>query len=257
MKEYTVQQLAKIASVTVRTLHHYDHIGLLRPSSRNAARYRLYGEEELFRLQQILFFRELDFRLEDIARIINSPGFDPVDALAAHREELKKRVARLYLLLDTIDKTIKKLKGERIEMADEELYGGLSKEQAEAYAEEARRRWDPRLVNETNARVEKWTKEKWAKVNEELDDILKDLATLMGTPIGDTRVQSLIARHHAHMKNFFDVKPAMYRNFAHLYTEDARFRAYFEGYRAGLAEYLAEGIIFYSERTLFGHRRIG
>ncbi len=247
MKEYTVQQLANIAGVTVRTLHHYDHIGLLKPSSRNAARYRFYGEDELLRLQQILFFRELDFSLEDIARIIDSPGFDPVDALEAHKEELKKRVARLHLLLDTIDKTIKKLKGEKIEMADEELYGGLSKEQAEAYAEEARQRWDPKLVNETNARVKKWTKEKWAKVNEELDDILKQLALLMGTPVGDRKVQALVARHHAYMNNFFEVKPGMYRNFAQLYTEDQRFRAYFEKYRAGLAEYLAEGIVFYCD----------
>lgn len=247
MKEYTVQQLANIAGVTVRTLHHYDHIGLLKPSSRNAARYRFYGEAELLRLQQILFFRELDFSLEDISRIIDSPGFDPVEALEAHREELKKRVGRLFLLLDTIDKTIRKLKGDKIEMADEELYGGLSKEQAEAYAEEARQRWDPRLVNETNARVKKWTKEKWAEVNKELDDILKQLASLMGTPAGDGKVQALIARHHKYMNNFFEVKPEMYRNFATLYTEDARFHAYFEKYHAGLADYLAEGIIFYCD----------
>ncbi len=247
MKEYTVQQLAKIAGVTVRTLHHYDHIDLLKPSSRNSARYRFYGETELLRLQQILFFRELGFSLQDIARIIDSPGFDPVDALEAHKEELKKRVERLYLLLDTIDKTIRKLKGDRIEMADEELYGGLSREQAEAYAEEARQRWDPRLVDETNARVKKWTKEKWAEVNKDLDDILKQLALLMGTPVGDGRVQALIARHHKYMNNFFEVKTGVYRNFANLYTEDPRFHAYFEKYRAGLADYLAEGIVFYCD----------
>ena len=119
MKEYTVQQLAKLAGVTVRTLHHYDHIGLLKPSSRNSARYRFYGETELLRLQQILFFKELDFNLEDIARIIDSPGFDPVDALEAHRKELQNRAERLDALLETIDKTIKRLKGEKIEMGGE------------------------------------------------------------------------------------------------------------------------------------------
>ncbi len=248
MKEYTVQQLAKIAGVSVRTLHHYDHIGLLKPSSRNAARYRFYGESELLRLQQILFFRELDCSLDDIARILDSPGFDPIDALEAHREELKKRAKRLDKLLETIDKTLRKLKGEKMEMSDQELYRGLSKEQAEAYAEEARERWDPRLVNETNARVKKWSKQKWAEVNKELDEILRQLAELMGTPVEDRKVQALVARHRAYLNNFYEVKPGMYRGLGKLYTEDPRFRAYFEKYRAGLAEYLGEAIEFYCDK---------
>jgi DNA-binding transcriptional MerR regulator len=247
MKEYTVQQLAKIAGVSVRTLHHYDQIGLLKPASRNAARYRFYGETELLRLQQILFFKELDCSLEDIERILDSPGFDPVDALEAHRKELKSRAERLDTLLATIDKTIKKLKGENIEMSDEELYGGLSKEQAEAFAEEARQRWDPKLVNETNANVKKWSKDKWASVNKELDEILRQLAALMGTPVEDRKVQALVARHRAYLNNFYEVKPGMYRGLGKLYVEDPRFRAYFEKYRAGLAAYLAQAIEFYCD----------
>ncbi len=244
MKEYTVQQLAKIAGVSVRTLHHYDHIGLLKPASRNHARYRFYGEAELLRLQQILFFRDLDCSLDDIARILDSPGFDPVEALEAHRIELKKRAKRLDALLNTIDKTIKKLKGEEIDMSDQELYGGLSKKQAEAYAEEARQRWDPKLVDETNARVKKWSKEKWAAVNKELDDMMRQLAPLMGTPVGDKRVQALVARHHAYLNNFYEVKPNMYRSLGKMYIEDPRFRSYFEKYGTGLAGYLAEAIKF-------------
>ncbi len=245
MKEYTVQQLAKIAGVSVRTLHHYDHIGLLKPSSRNAARYRFYGEKELLRLQQILFFRELDFSLDEIARILDSPGFNPVEALEAHRKELTIRAERLGMLLETIDKTIKKLKGEKIKMADEELYGGLSKEQAEAYAAEARERWDAKLVDESNDRVTKWTKEKWAEMNGELDDILRQLAGLMGTSANDTRVQVLIARHYAYLNNFYDVKVDMYSGLGRFYVEDSRFRAYFEKYRPGLTDYLAEAIDIY------------
>ncbi len=249
MKEYTVQQLAEIAGVTIRTLHHYDHIGLLKPASRNHARYRFYGENELLRLQQIMFFKELDCSLDDIARILDSPGFNPVDALEAHREELKRRAERLDSLLATIDKTLRRLKGERIEMSDEELYGELSKERAEAYAEEARERWDPKLVNETNARVKKWPKAKWVEVNKELDEILRQLTTLMGTPVEDRKVQALVARHHAYMNNFYEVKPNMYRGLGKLYIEDPRFHAYFEKYRAGLADYLHEAIDYYSDNT--------
>ncbi len=247
MKEYTVQELANLAGVSVRTLHHYDHIGLLKPASRNAARYRFYGEAELLRLQQILFFRELDCSLGDIARILDSPGFDAVEALVAHRQELKKRAKRLDVLIQTIDKTIRRLKGEGTEMADEELYGGLSKQQAEAYAEEARRRWDPKLVDESNARVKKWSREKWAVVNKDLDEILKQLAGLMGSPVADPEVQSLIVRHHAYLNNFYEVKPEMYRGLGRLYIEDPRFHAYFGKYRAGLAEYLQKAIDAYCD----------
>ena len=81
---YTVQQLARLAGVSVRTLHHYDHVGLLKPSARTAAGYRQYGEADLLRLQQILFFRELDFPLTDIQAILDQPGFDQVKALHDH-----------------------------------------------------------------------------------------------------------------------------------------------------------------------------
>ena len=134
-------------------------------------------------------------------------------------------------------------------MSDQELYGGLSKEQAEAYAEEARQRWDPKLVNETNARLKKWSKDKWANVNKELDEVLRQLAALMGTPVEDRKVQALVARHRAYLNNFYEVKPGMYRGLGKLYVEDPRFRACFEKYRAGLADYLAQAIEFYCDKN--------
>ncbi len=249
MKEYTVQQLAKIPGVSVRTLHHYDHIGLLKQASRNDARYRFYGEAELLRLQQILFFRELDFRLIDISQILDSPGFEPVAALETHRKELEMRAERIDALLETIEKTIRKLKGEKIEMSDQELYGGLSMEQAKAYTEEAKRRWGPKLVDETNASMKKWSKERWASVNRELDDILKQIAAFMGAPVSDPEVQAFIARHHAYLNNFYEVKPKLYQGLGKLYVEDQRFRAYFEKYRAGLADNLTEAIQVYCKNN--------
>src|SRR5512143_296680 len=101
---YTVQQLARLAGVSARTLRHYDHIGLLKPSARSAAGYRLYGEADLLRLQQILFFRELDFPLADIQGILDEPGFDQVKALHAHRRLLQQEADRLERLLKTIEK---------------------------------------------------------------------------------------------------------------------------------------------------------
>ena len=125
---HTVRQLASLAGISVRTLHHYDHIGLLTPSARSAAGYRLYGTEDLLRLQQILLFRELDLPLEEIRRILDDPGFDPVRALAQHRRTLELRAERLARLLHTIDRTIARLTEVDMSLTDEELYEGLPKE---------------------------------------------------------------------------------------------------------------------------------
>ena len=98
-----------MAGVSVRALHHYDEIGLLVPARRSAAGYRLYGEEDLLRLQQILFFRELDFALGDIRQILDDPEFDPLAVMEDHRRLLHERAARIGRLLNTIYRTISKL----------------------------------------------------------------------------------------------------------------------------------------------------
>ena len=124
---HTVHQLASLAGISVRTLHHYDHIGLLKPSARSAAGYRLYGTEDLLRLQQILLFEELDLPLEEIRRILDDPGFEPVRALAQHRRTLELQAERLARLLHTIDRTIARLTEVDMSLTDEELYEGLPK----------------------------------------------------------------------------------------------------------------------------------
>jgi len=106
-KMYTVKQLADLAGVSRRTLHYYDQIGLLVPSSRRDNGYRLYGDGALLKLQQILFFRELGFGLEEINKILSKPDFDAIEALESHKGLLAKKAERLNELLETVDKTIK------------------------------------------------------------------------------------------------------------------------------------------------------
>ena len=132
---YSVKQLLDLAGTSMRTLHYYDSIGLLKPQSYKENGYRQYGEKELLRLQQILFFRELDFSLEDIKTIIDRPDFDIIKALNSHRQLLRHKIVRLNKLIQTVDKTILKLNGES-EMNDTEYYGGFSKEQQEKYEQE-------------------------------------------------------------------------------------------------------------------------
>src|SRR5256885_15216774 len=124
--KYTVNQLGKLAGISIRTLHHYDQIGLLKPSYTKANGYRYYEEKELLKLQQILFFKELEFPLEQIKEILNAPGFDTLTALRDQRKMLQIKKDRIDGLLLTIEKTIKNKEGGK-KMKNDDLYGGFSK----------------------------------------------------------------------------------------------------------------------------------
>src|SRR5689334_2313491 len=108
---YTVKKLAAMSGVSVRTLHWYDEVGLLKPAYHGANGYRYYEEAQLLKLQQILFYRELGFELKQIKRILSRSDFDKVNALESHRKVLRKNLSRTRKLIETIDKTIGHLKG--------------------------------------------------------------------------------------------------------------------------------------------------
>src|SRR5262245_34738395 len=130
MEKYSVKKLARLAGVSVRTLHLYDQMGLLTPSVRTEARYRLYGQKELLRLQQILFYRELDLPLKEIGEILDDPAFDLAQALENHKVFLYEERERINKLIGTIDKTLDHLKNKTM-LEVEELYDGLSMDQRE------------------------------------------------------------------------------------------------------------------------------
>ena len=252
MKVYTVSQLAKMAGVSVRTLHHYDHIGLLKPASRTSAGYRRYGEQELLRLQQILFFRELDFPLGEIRDILDDPAFDQVEALKNHRRLLQRRAERLARLLKTVDKTIQRLTEDDMGMTDEELYEGFTKEQIERYKREARERFDPALVQESERRVSKMSKAQWNALKQEGDDVTRQIAELADRSPGDPEVQGLIARHHAMIEQFYPASADVYRGLGQLYAEHAEFRKFYDKYRPGLSDFLKEAMAYYADHALRG-----
>jgi DNA-binding transcriptional MerR regulator len=247
---YAVKELAKMAGVSVRTLHHYDHLGLLKPSSRTAAGYRLYGQKDLLRLQQILFYRELDFPLSEIKKILDRPGFRLTKALESHRTMLQERAERLARLLKTIDKTIQKLQEENVGMTDEELYEGFSKEQIEGYRREVSERYDPKIVAESEQRVRKMSKEQWKAIKQAGDEIPRRLAGLMDRQPGDGEVQKAIALHYQWIGNFYTASAEIYRGLGTLYTQDPRFRANYDKHRAGLADFMKAAMEYYCDHTL-------
>jgi DNA-binding transcriptional MerR regulator len=249
---YTVSRLAEMAGVSVRTLHHYDEIGLLRPAARSAAGYRLYGERDLLRLQQILFFRELDFALDDIRRILDDPAFDPLAALENHRQMLLERAARIGRLLTTIDRTISKLTENNVDdkVTDEELYAGFTAEQRERYEREVREQYDPELVAESNRRARNMSRAQWQALREEGEEVHLALAGLMDRPPDDPAVQALIGRHYAMMNQFYPVSAEIYRGLGQLYVSNEEFRAFYDKLRPGLADFLQPAMACYAEHSL-------
>jgi DNA-binding transcriptional MerR regulator len=242
--------LADLAGISVRTLHHYDHIGLLKPSARTAAGYRLYGTTDLLRLQQIMLYRELDLPLDEIRRILDDLGFDPIRALAQHRQTLALQAERLTRLLHTIDRTIARLTEVDMSLTDEELYEGLPKEQVARWKREVNERYDPQLVAESNRRVQAMSKGEWNDVKTEGDAIARRMAELMGRPASDPEVQATIARQHAWIENFYPCSAQMFQGLGQLYAENPEFRANYDKYRPALADFMRDAMTYYAEHTL-------
>jgi DNA-binding transcriptional MerR regulator len=248
MKDFfSVNQLAKIAGVSVRTLHHYDKIGLLKPHSRTESRYRVYGHEELLRLQQILLYKEMDIPLLQIQEIIDDPSFDLVSALEQHHAALLNKKGRLEILLKTISKTIHQLKNQE-KMEYKDLYQGMSPEKAEELKKEASEKWGEDVINDSQERLLSMSKKEWNALQEETEMVNTSLASSMHLPVNDSKVQELIARHYKIMGMHFSITPEIYKSLGQMYADDSRFSSYYEKYRSGLALFLRDAISVYCTR---------
>ena len=241
---FTVKQLAALAGVTPRTLYHYDEIGLLKPSRIGANGYRYYGEESLLRLQQILFYRELDMPLEDIRKIMGRPDFDTLKALESHKQALKKKMARTQRLIKTVDATIKHLKG-KTKMSNQGLFEGFSEEEQEKLAQEAEQKYDPETVRESNRKWKSYSKEKKESILAEGKAIYMDLAAAMPKGAGSADVQSIVTRWHKHLQHFWSPNDEQLLGLADLYNNDPRFRENYEKNAPNLSGFMREAVKVY------------
>ena len=258
MRHYTVRQLAKLAGVSVRTLHHYDRLNLLKPSVRTEARYRLYGPVELLRLQQILFYKELDFSLHEIRELLEDPAFNLVAALQSHKQALLARRDRLSTLLETIDHTISTLNGKQTMLTDDELYRGFPKEKAEAYRREAVEKWGQETVEESETKLRQRSKADFEQLKTEAQEIGRTLAGLMHlNPTGGT-VQHHVARHYANIRQFWGdlvgqngQMAEAYKGLGQLYVSDLRYTASYTGEEnPAFAEFLSKAMAYFADTRL-------
>jgi DNA-binding transcriptional MerR regulator len=259
MSSYTVRQVAAFAGVSIRTLHVYDEIGLLKPADRTESRYRMYGEKELLRLQQILFYKELDFSLEEIGRILDSPDFDIVQALAQHKISLAAKRERLDTLLATIDNTINHIlhttDGGEFLMKPEEIYEGLPKEFATTYRDEAHKHWGD-AVKKSEEALRKMSKADLAKLRDDFKENWKMLSTMTAQKPSSDAVQERIVRHYALTRALWgtsaatDSQAAQFLGLGEMYTEDPRFTEVDGVQIPRFGAFMNEAMSYFVETTL-------
>lgn len=243
---YTVHQFAQIANITVRTLHHYDRIGLLKPAVLRPNGYRVYEAKELLRLQQILFFRELEFPLRDIKKILDAPEFDMIESLNAQKKMLMLKRQRMDQLLKTLTNTLQSMKKKQ-RILPHELYDGFTKSEMKAYQKEAKQRWGhTEAWRQSQERTKHWTKEDYRRVQSEGEAILNKIVLHMAKGSEDEEVQTHIADYHRHMNAFYDCSMDIFRQLGQMYSEDLRFAAFYEKIHPGLAHFMTEAILFYT-----------
>jgi len=256
MSGYTVKQVAKLSGVSVRALHHYDEVGLLKPACVGANGYRYYGRDELLRLQQILFHRELGFALEEIAKVLDSPGFDRAAALRAHKAKLAAETKRYRRLIRTIDETLAAFEG-ATRMDDNAMYRGFDPKKQAEWEAWAYHCYGPQMRDSFNAVKEaqkSWSQADFDRSQSEFAQIEADYAAALtgGLPIDSEAVQAIARRHHAWIGRAWarPVTKAAFNGLGGLYGDHPDFRSRFEARAAGLVEYMQTAMEAFAEREL-------
>ena len=249
---YTVKKISELSGVSVRTLHFYDEIGLLKPAYYGTNGYRFYEEQQLLMLQQILFFRELGLELKKIHKILTGKKFDMLVALSSHREVLRKKIGKSEELIKTIDKTIDHLKGKN-KMKEQDIYQGFARVKQEEYERYLLNRFADgakETIAQTHENLKNWTKSDFEKSQAEFARIIKELAALMAknyTPDSDA-VQPLIDAHCKWLIGYWTPDKDSYIGLSQCYI-GFEWKEAFEAYDSEhprLAKYLAEAMRIYA-----------
>lgn len=249
--EYTVQKLGRLAGISTRTLRYYDEIGILKPARINSSGYRIYGKEEVDRLQQILFYRELGVSLDSIKNIITSPSFDGVEALREHREKLLEKRKQLDLLIANVDKTINLTEG-GIKMSDQEKFEGFKQKMIDdnekKYGKEIRKKYGNDVIDKSNKMIKGMTEEQYKQFEELGETVIDTLkaAFATGDPAGEL-AQKAADLHRQWLNYYWDhyTKEA-HAGLAQMYVDDERFTAYYDKDQPGTAAFLRDAIFIYT-----------
>ncbi|MDL2237318.1 MerR family transcriptional regulator [Christensenellaceae bacterium OttesenSCG-928-K19] len=242
----TVKQVARLTGVSVRTLHHYDSIGLLRPACVTGAGYRMYGQKELARLHHILFLRELEFPLSEIRRILDDPSFDKQKVLLEHKKLLTLKRDRLNRLIE--------LAGSVAKGEDNMNFGAFDTTEIEKakkqYGAEAKERWGGSAAYaESEQKTKNYTKEDWRRIKQESDGIFREFAQQMGKGPAHPDVRQTVKkwRHHITM-NYYNCTEEILAGLGEMYAADERFQKNIDAHAEGLAQFMSAAIKEYCKK---------
>jgi len=241
---FTVKQLSNLAGITPRTLHYYDEIGLLRPSRVGDNGYRYYGEEALFRLQQIMLYRELDIPLDRIKKLMGRRDFDVVGALETHRQDLRSRITQLERLVQTVDDTILHIKGEK-KMSQKQLFQAFSEEEQAQYEKEAAQLYDPEIVKESNRKWRSYTTAEKQRIGDEGNAVYQAFLDSIPKGAASLEAQKCVEAWRSHMNYFWSPDEEQMLGLADLYNDDPRFKANYDKIDPRLADFVREAIRIY------------
>lgn len=250
--EYTIQQLSELAGVSARTLRYYDQIGLLKPKHVNLSGYRVYGSEEVDRLQQILYLRVLGVRLSDMKRMLDDPHYDRQRAFEAHLEALERERDRLDRLILSVKETMQALKGGKT-MSDSEKFAAFREEriaQNEAlYGREIREKYGDDVIDACNEKMRSAKRSDYERekvLEEQIAQLLRE-AIKTNDPAGEV-AQRMCELHRQWLCCFWTTySPQMHRGVAELYVQDPRFERYYEQIVPGGAAFLRDAIAVYTK----------
>jgi DNA-binding transcriptional MerR regulator len=249
---WSVGDVARLAGVSVRTLHHYDRIGLLPPTIRSAAGYRGYDQADLARLQRILAYRALGFSLQDIARLLDDAGSDPVAQLRGQHGLVLARMERLAQIAAVLEMTME-AHAMGIRLTAEELLEVFGELDPTEHADEAQERWgDTDAYRESGRRTSSYAKDDWLRIRSEQEAIDARIVAVMadGLPATSPEAMDAVEAHRAQISRYFyDCSPRLHVGLAQMYLADPRFTARYERQAPGLAQYLHDAILANSART--------
>lgn len=249
--EYTVQKLGSLAGVSTRTLRYYDEIGILKPARINSSGYRIYGQTEVDRLQQILFYRELGVSLDSIKEIVTSPSFDGANALKEHRDKLLEKKEQLDLLIANVDKTIALTEG-RMKMSNKEKFEGFKKKMVEEnekkYGDEIRQKYGNETVDKSNAKLLNMSEKDHEAVTKLAEQVQETLAQAFATGDPASDLAQKAADLHKQWLTFYwnEYSKEAHAGLGQMYVDDERFTAYYNANQPGTAEFLRDAIRIYT-----------
>ena len=249
---YKINEVSKLIVVSIRMLHHYDKIRLLEPSKRTDSNYRMYNDDDIAILYQILLFKELEFPLQEIKQILDDKDFNRKEALKAQRNLIFKKKQRLERILESIDDTIENLGGETMSKDNFKAFGYEEvKKHQEKYKEETEKRYgNSDAYKESQEKTSKYSKNDWENIMEEASGIYEELAKLRDKDSSDKLVQDLVEQWRNHIStNFYNCTIEIFRGLALMYVADERFTKNIDKYGEGLAQFMSDAMNIYCDNN--------